>query len=106
MQKKKMSVAEFKRQYAANPPQGVTLCADNQPDGGAACPVRYSLSFSQLFVELNPNAVYLKERENCVWFNSVKYVLVQPEKTALGTAVDIVCSTATEKNARYTLIIA
>lgn len=107
MQKSKMTIGDFKRYCDTNAPQHIVFCSDNQIWNRVECPVKFSLAFSQIYTELAPNAIYLKDGDNCLWLNKVKYFLVWQEPSPLGMVVDVVCGDrkSNEQDTRYTLII-
>ena len=103
--KMKMDMFEFQDYLKAHPPQKVSFYFENQPDYLRE-PLSFNLSFSEIFVFANPNAVGLKTSAgSTVCFECVKSVEVIPDDTALGDTYKIICQNRTMPHpVKYVLI--
>lgn len=104
--RKIMSIRELERYYKRRSPRQILYCTDNQTWGGVSNPMKAVLTFTSMVMACNPNMICLKSGENTVWFERVKNVVVDPDRSPLGTVLDIVCgdSAGNENDIHYTLI--
>ena len=101
-----MSVGDLKRYYEGRSPRRILFCTENQAWGKVGNPLKASLAFSSMVVACNPNVICLKNGESTLWFERVKSVIVDAERSPLGTVLDIICSDSASKenDIHYTLI--
>ena len=101
-----MRVGDLKRYYEGRSPRRILFCTENQAWGKVGNPLKASLAFSSMVVACNPNVICLKNGESTLWFERVKSVIVDAERSPLGTVLDIICSDSASKenDIHYTLI--
>ena len=104
--KRIMSIGDLKRYYDGHNPKRILFCTENQSWGKVENPMRVSLSFTSMVMACNPNVICLKDGENTLWFERVKRVIVDAERSPLGTILDVVCgdSSNKENDIHYTII--
>lgn len=104
--RKIMSIGELRRYYENRIPKQILYCTDNQTWCKADNPMKAVLTFTSMAMASNPNVICLKSGENTLWFERVKNVIVDPDRSPLGTILDIVCgdSAGKENDIHYTLI--
>ena len=104
---KKMTVSEFGRFLAGKRQDNVILRSDNQQGELQDLPVSYSLTFREIRTAISPNAVILRGESGTICLRKTKYVVVNAEKSVLGTVVDVVCDSfsAPPREIHYTLIM-
>ena len=101
-----MTVGELKRYYEGRSLRRILFCTDNQQWDKVANPMKATLAFSSMLMGSNPNIICLKGGGNMLYFERVKYVSVDTERTALGTILDVVCgdSSGNDNDVHFTLI--
>lgn len=104
--KKKMSVGELKRYYENRRPKQILFCTANQAWHKVDDPMKIAMSFTSMAMACNPNVICLKSGENMVWFERVKNITVDSDRTPLGTVLDIVCGDSVDRgnDIHYTVI--
>ena len=101
-----MSVGDLKRYYGGRSPRRILFCTDNQAWSNVGNPLKASLVFTSMVMVCNPNVICLKNGESTIWFERVKSVIVDVNRSPLGTVLDIICgdSTSEENDIHYTII--
>ena len=101
-----MSIEELRRYYKHRSPRQIMYCTANQTWGKVDNPMKAVLTFSSMIMACNPNVICLKGGENTLWFERVKNVIVDPDRSPLGTVLDIICgdSSCKENDIHYTVI--
>lgn len=101
-----MNVGELKRYYEGRSLRRVLFCTENQDWSKVEHPLKANLAFTSMLMACNPNVICLKNGDNTLYFEKVKRVYVDPERSPLGTVLDVVCgdSTSKENDIHYTLI--
>lgn len=101
-----MSIGEFKRYYENRRPKQILFCTANQVWNKVDDPMKAVLSFTTMLMACNPNVICLKSGDNSIWFERVKNITVDSDRTPLGTVLDIVCgdSVGKENDVHYTVI--
>lgn len=101
-----MSIWELKRYYEGRSPKRILFCSENQEWSKIENPLKSSLVFTSMAMACNPNVICLKNGDSMVWFERVKSVIVDPDRSPLGTVLDIVCGdvSSKENDIRYTVI--
>lgn len=104
--KRIMSVGDLKRYYEGHNPKRILFCTENQSWGRVENPMRVSLAFTSMIMACNPNVICLKNGENTIRFERVKSVIVDADRSVLGTVLDIVCgdNSSNENDIHYTII--
>lgn len=104
--KKTITVGELERLYKNRGPGRFLFDAKDQEWNRVGCPVRFHSEFETLQVAKNPDIIYLKNGIDFVYFQRIKRIIVDDEKSILGTVLHIVCETAESDGAeiRYTII--
>ena len=104
--RKIMSIRELKRYYEHHIPRQILYCTDNQTWGKVDNPMKASLTFTSMAMACNPKVICLKSGENTLWFERVKNVIVDSDRSPLGTVLDIVCgdNSGKENDIHYTVI--
>ena len=102
-----MNIGELKRYYEGRSLRRILFCTDNQVWDKVENPMKASLSFASMLMACNPNVICLKNGESVLYFERVKCIYVDDERSVLGTVLDIVCGdgTSREDDTHYTLII-
>ena len=101
-----MSVGELKRYYEGRSPRRILFCTENQAWDKVENPMKASLAFTSMLMACNPNVICLKSGDSVLYFERVKCVHVDADRSPLGTVLDIVCgdSSGKENDIHYTLI--
>ena len=101
-----MNVGELKRYYEGRSLRRILFCTENQKWDAVENPMKASLVFSSMLIACNPNIICLKAGENMLYFERVKCVNVDTERSILGTVLDVVCGDSAGKtnDVHYTLI--
>lgn len=101
-----MSIGELKRYYERRGLRRIVFCTVNQAWNQVDDPMKVSLTFTSMVMACNPNVICLKNGENTVWFEKVKGVVVEQDRSPLGTVLDIVCgdSASKDNDVHYTVI--
>ena len=101
-----MSVGDLKRYYEGRSPRRILFCTENQAWCKVENPLKASLAFTSMVMACNPNVICLKNGESTRWFERVKGVIVDAERSPLGTVLDIICgdTSSKENDIHYTLI--
>lgn len=104
--RKIMSIRELKRYYECRIPRHIMYCTDNQTWCKVDSPMKSSLTFTSMVIACNPNVICLKSGENTLWFERVKSVVIDSDRSQLGTVLDIICgdSAGRESDIHYTVI--
>ncbi len=104
--RKRVSVREFQGICSEKPPKQILYCSENQEWYRVSNPAKFSLSFCDIKTLENPNTIYLRAKENIVYFDRVRYIDVDDEQTVLGRVFVVTCgdSKAKEAEKKYTLI--
>lgn len=100
-----MTASQFRRYISGLEYSRIIFYSENQKWDYAGCPLNLCLVFSELSVALNPNMICLKSGENMVYFERVKQIRVDAERSVLGVILDVVCGDA-DHDTCYTLIAA
>lgn len=104
-----MTLGEFKRYCDSKHFRRVTFGYDNQNWKAVDNPLRFQLSFRQIMVSSAPDVggIFLGEGDNLVYMQYVRHVVVDENRTPLGTVVDVVCTNSQSKNSsiHYTLLM-
>lgn len=88
---KKMTIGEFGRFLSAANPKSVILCSENQQDEWQDSSLSFSLTFQKIKATVSPDSVYLQNFFGSICLRKTKYVLVDPDKSVLGTIITVVC---------------
>lgn len=101
-----MSIGELKRYYEDRSLRRILFCTINQAWDKVDSPMKASLTFTSMAIACNPNVICLKSDENTLWFERVKSVVVDADRSPLGTVLDIICgdSSSKENDAHYIVI--
>lgn len=101
-----MSVGELKRYYDLRNPRQILFCTVNQAWNKVDDPMKAVLTFTSMVMACNPNVICLKDGENTLWFERVKRIIVDSDRSPLGIVLDIVCgdSASKENDVHYTVI--
>ena len=101
-----MTVGELKRYCEGRSMRRILFCTENQKWDTVENPMKANLVFSSILIACNPNIICLKAGENMLYFERVKCVNVDTERSILGTVLDVVCGDSTGKtnDVHYTLI--
>lgn len=101
-----MKFNEWKRYCEGRSMGQFVFCTDNQEWNRIESPLKLSLAFSSMLVMSNPNRICFRGFGNTMCLERVKYILVDTERTPLGTIFVIVCgdSIRGEDDISYTLI--
>lgn len=104
--KRIMSVGDLKRYYEGNSPRRIIFCTENQAFSKVDTPLKANLAFTSMIMACNPNVICLKNGESVLWFERVKSVIVDADRSPLGTVLDVVCgdSIGKDNDIHYTLI--
>lgn len=104
--RKIMSIGELKRYYENRRPGRILFCTANQTWNKVDDPMKAVLAFTSMAMACNPNVICLKNGDNTLWFERVKNIIVDPDRSPLGTVLDIVCgdSASKENDVHYTII--
>ena len=103
-----MKLRQFKKYCDSKQFRGITLHHKNQAWETVDNPLKYQLSFRNIMVFVAPDvgSICLGKGGNLVYFERVKYVMVDEESSVLGTVIRVVCgdSQSDRKNIQYTLV--
>lgn len=101
-----MSVGELKRYYEGRSLRRILFCTENQAWDKVENPLKANLAFTSMLMACHPNVICLKNGDSALYFERVKRILVDDERSVLGTVLDIVCgdSASKENDIHYTLI--
>lgn len=104
--KRVMNVGELKRYYENRSPNRILFCTENQGWDKVENPMKASLVFTSMLMACNPNVICLKNGESALYFERVKHIHIDDERSAIGTVLNIVCgdTVGKENDMHYTLI--
>lgn len=104
--RERMNVGELKRYYEGRSPKRILFCTEDQVWDKVGNPLKASLAFTSMLMMCHPNVICLKNGENTICFERVKYVYVDTDRSHFGTVLDIVCGdkAGQENDIRYTLV--
>ena len=103
---KKLSVKGFQSYVSEHKPSEISFWSENQEWYTAADPFKIKMIFSNIFVGICPNVIYLNDKSNKeILFDRVKYVCVDEDSTVLGTIFRIHCDKNIKKFKKNTEII-
>lgn len=100
-----MTAGQFKRYISSLDYSKIIFYSENQKWDYVQSPINLCLTFGELLVALNPNMICLKSGSNMVYFERVKRVIVDPDRSVLGVILDVICEDA-NKDICYTLVAA
>ena len=106
--RKIMSVLDLKRYYEGRSLRQILFSSDNQEWDKTENPMKINLSFSSMSMASNPNVICLKNGENTMHFEKVKYVYLDSDRSPLGIVLDIICGDkcTNDNDIKYTIITA
>lgn len=101
-----MNVGELKRYYEGRSLRRILFCTEDQAWDKVENPLKARLAFTSMLMVCHPNVICLKNGDSVLYFEKVKHILVDDERSVLGTVLDIVCgdSSSKENDIHYTLI--
>ena len=104
--KRIIGIGELKKYFESCGLCRILFCTENQVWSKVEDPLKAGLVFTSMATARNPNAICLKNGESSLWFERVKSVIVDSDRSPLGTVIDIICgdSSDIEDDMRYTLI--
>lgn len=104
--KRKITVGELERLYRDRGPSRFLFDAEDQEWNRVGSPVRFHMEFKTLQVAKNPDVILFRNGVDYTYFQKIRHIIVDDEKSLLGTILHIVCETeANDGNEiRYTLI--
>lgn len=104
--KKKITVGELERLYKGRKPGRFLFDAEDQEWNRVGSPIRFHMEFMTLQVSKNPDIILLRNGVDYVYFQKVRHIIVDDEKSLLGTVLHIICETEANDGSeiRYTLV--
>lgn len=101
-----MNIGELKRYYEGRSLRRILFCTENQAWVKVENPMKANLAFTSMLMACNPNVICLMNGESALYFERVKRIHVDDERSVLGTVLDIVCgdNASKENDIHYTLI--
>lgn len=104
--RKNMSIWDLKRYFEGRSPRKILFCIENQMWDTVENPINANLIFTSMIMAGNPNVICLKNGDNTLWFERVKRIIVDTDRSPLGVTLDVVCgdSMSKENDTHYTII--
>ena len=104
--KRKITVGELERLYKGRKPGRFLFDAEDQEWNRVGSPIRFHMEFKTLQVSKNPDIILLRNGVDYVYFQKVRHIIVDDEKSLLGTVLHIICETEANDGSeiRYTLV--
>lgn len=104
--KRKITVGELERLYKGRKPSRFLFDAEDQEWNRVGSPIRFHMEFKTLQVSKNPDIILLRNGVDYVYFQKVRHIIVDDEKSLLGTVLHIICETEANDGSeiRYTLV--
>lgn len=104
--KRKITVGELERLYKGRKPARFLFDAEDQEWNRVGSPIRFHMEFKTLQVSKNPDIILLRNGVDYVYFQKVRHIIVDDEKSLLGTVLHIICETEANDGSetRYTLV--
>ena len=104
--KRKITVGELERLYRGREPGRFLFDAEDQEWNRVGSPIRLHMEFKTLQVSKNPDIILLRNGVDYVYFQKVRHIIVDDEKSLLGTVLHIICETEANDGSetRYTLV--
>lgn len=104
--KRKITVGELERLYKGRKPARFLFDAEDQEWNRVGSPIRFHMEFKTLQVSKNPDIILLRNGVDYVYFQKVRHIIVDDEKSLLGTVLHIICETEANDRSetRYTLV--
>lgn len=104
--KRTITVGELERRCRNRKPGRIIFHSNDQKWNKVASPIRFDLNFHTMQVAKNPDIIFVKNDIDSVYFQRIRHIIVDDEKSLLGTVLHIICDSENSDGTevRYTLI--